>query len=198
MKKLIALAAMVAIATGLMAAAASARPEGGQPNLIELARNSPDHKTFAKLVIAADLVDVLSDRDANLTVFAPNDAAFEHLEADAPGLVALLVLPENKETLREILLYHVLGKEAKSRALRAAAKAGSRLSTLLGKEPAARIELSLRGGKIRIDTSADLYQATVTAVNRDASNGVLHVINRVLIPQSAVKARVQAALSRVR
>jgi uncharacterized surface protein with fasciclin (FAS1) repeats len=194
MRKLIAMTATVALATGLLAAAASARPAGGQPNIVELAQGSPDHETLVQLVIAADLADALSDPNANLTVFAPTDAAFERLERDVPGVTAALLDPANQELLQKVLLYHVLGKEVKAKAAIAAAKRGAKLSTLLGKGSAAKIELSLRGGKIRIDDSADIYRATVTAADLDASNGVVHVIDRVLIPKAVAKALDQAGL----
>jgi uncharacterized surface protein with fasciclin (FAS1) repeats len=188
MKKLIVLAALVAISTALFAAAAAAGPAGGQGSIVDVARSSPNHKTLVRLVIAAGLVDELSDPSANLTVFAPTDAAFRNLQRDLPGVIDLLLLPENQDALQDILLYHVLGKEIMSKALRAAAKAEARPATLLGTEATARIELSLRGGKVRIDDSAGLYRATVTKKDLDASNGVVHVIDRVLVPQSIVRA----------
>lgn len=145
-------------------------------NIIENAVNSKDHKTLVAAVKAAGLVETLEGKGP-FTVFAPTDEAFNKLPA---GTVDNLVKPENKETLTKILTYHVVAGRLSSKDLWAQVKAGNgkaELKTVQGGTltvMAAGKKLYLvdeKGGKSWI-TIADVFQ----------SNGVIHVVNTVLMP----------------
>jgi uncharacterized surface protein with fasciclin (FAS1) repeats len=157
---------------------------GGAPmyptkNIIENAVNSKDHTTLVAAVKAAGLVETLSGKGP-FTVFAPTNAAFEKLPK---GTVENLLKPENKEQLKQILTYHVIGGKAPtSSAITQMTKddnnahpvkmvSGDQLTTMLD------------GGKLKIkDESGNV--ATVTIPDVKQSNGVIHVIDTVLLPKS--------------
>ena len=154
---------------------------GGAPmyptrNIIENAVNSQDHTTLVAAVKAAGLVDTLSG-PGPFTVFAPTDAAFAKLPA---GTVDTLVRPENKATLTSILTYHVVpGRlSAADIAAQAARNGGTlNLTTVAG----GRIALSRAGSGWRItDAKGGTSMITIADVNQ--SNGVIHVVDTVLMP----------------
>ncbi len=154
---------------------------GGAPmyptkNIIENAVNSKDHTTLVAAVKAAGLVETLSG-PGPFTVFAPTNKAFDKLPA---GTVATLVKPENKDTLTKILTYHVVSGTMTAADLTAAIKAGhgkATLTTVQG-EP---LTAMLHGGKIML-TDAKGGMSTVTIANVMQSNGVIHVVDTVLMP----------------
>jgi uncharacterized surface protein with fasciclin (FAS1) repeats len=145
-------------------------------NIIENAVNSPIHKTLVAAIKAAGLVDTLSSAGP-FTVFAPTDAAFAKLPA---GTVDTLLKPENKATLTGILTYHVVPGKITAADLIAAIKAGggkATMKTVNGEE----LTFSLKAKKVII-TDAKGGTATVTTANVIQSNGVIHVIDAVLMP----------------
>jgi len=133
-------------------------------NIVEVAQGNADFSTLVAAVTAAGLGDALSG-EGPLTVFAPTNAAFEALPA---GLLEKLLLPENKEVLTKILTYHVVA--AKVMAVDVAA---GDVTTLEGSTFAVTTE-----GGVKVNT------ANVTATDVPASNGVIHVIDAVLVPAS--------------
>lgn len=154
---------------------------GGAPmyptrNIIENAVNSQDHTTLVAAVKAAGLVDTLSG-PGPFTVFAPTDAAFAKLPA---GTVDTLVMPANKAMLTSILTYHVVpGRlSAADIAAQAARNGGTlNLTTVAG----GRIALSRAGNGWRItDAKGGTSMITIADVNQ--SNGVIHVVDTVLMP----------------
>jgi uncharacterized surface protein with fasciclin (FAS1) repeats len=140
-------------------------------NIIQNAVNSKDHTTLVAAVKAAGLVSTLEGKGP-FTVFAPTNAAFGKLPA---GTVDNLVKPENKATLTKILTYHVVaGKLAASDLTD-----GKMLKTVEGEE----LTVKKDGGKTWIvDAKGDTAAITITNVNQ--SNGVIHVIDTVLLPAS--------------
>jgi uncharacterized surface protein with fasciclin (FAS1) repeats len=145
-------------------------------NIVENAVNSPIHKTLVAAVKAAGLVDTLESAGP-FTVFAPTDAAFAKLPA---GTVATLVKPENKATLTSILTYHVIPGKLSSKDVVAAIKAGggkATLKTVNGED----LTFTMMGKKIMI-TDAKGGKAMITTANVYQSNGVIHVIDTVLMP----------------
>ena len=146
-------------------------------NIVENAVNSKDHTTLVAAVKAAGLVETLSSAGP-FTVFAPTNDAFGKLPA---GTVETLVKPENKATLTKILTYHVVAGKMTSADLVKAIKAGkgkATLKTVQGGTLTAMmkgkgIELKDEKGGVSMVTIADVMQ----------SNGVIHVVNTVLMPQ---------------
>ena len=156
---------------------------GGAPmyktkNIVENALNSADHTTLVAAVKAAGLVETLQGKGP-FTVFAPTNAAFDKLPA---GTVETLVRPENKDTLTKILTYHVVaGRYDAKRLMQLIKKGGGQasLKTVSGGTLTARMNgmngISLtdeKGGTSNV-TIADVYQ----------SNGVIHVIDTVVMPR---------------
>jgi uncharacterized surface protein with fasciclin (FAS1) repeats len=145
-------------------------------NIIENAVNSPIHKTLVAAVKAAGLVDTLSG-PGPFTVFAPTDAAFNKLPA---GTVDTLVKPENKEKLTAILTYHVVPGRITTKDIDAAIKAGggkATMKTVNGED----LTFSGSGKHITI-TDAKGGTAMITIANVYQSNGVIQVIDSVLMP----------------
>jgi uncharacterized surface protein with fasciclin (FAS1) repeats len=155
---------------------------GGAPmypskNIIQNAVNSKDHTTLVAAVKAAGLVDTLQGAGP-FTVFAPTNAAFGKLPA---GTVDTLVKPENKGTLTGILTYHVVPGRMTAAGLMKAVKEGegvAKLKTVQGAELAVK---QAGPGKLTI-TDAKGDTATVTIADVLQSNGVIHVIDTVLMP----------------
>ncbi len=141
--------------------------------IVENAVNSKDHTTLVAAVKAAGLVDTLSG-PGPFTVFAPTNEAFDKLP---PGAVANLLKPENKEALTKVLTYHVVSGRYTAADLMKLAASGGSLTTVEG-EPLA---VSARGRHV-ILTDAKGGKAMVTIPNVYQSNGVIHVVNAVLIP----------------
>ena len=145
-------------------------------NIVENAVNSKDHTTLVAAVKAAGLIDTLSGRGP-FTVFAPTNAAFDRLPA---GTVATLVKPENKAMLTNILTYHVVAGNMTSMAIAAKIKAGrgvASFTTVEGEPLTARMN-----GKVLVLTDAKGGTSRVTIANVMQSNGVIHVVDRVLMP----------------
>ena len=176
-----------AIAVALASAAATAMPAaanpmvGGAPmystkNIVQNAVNSKDHTTLVAAVKAAGLVDTLSGAGP-FTVFAPTNAAFARLPE---GTVETLVKPENKATLTKILTYHVVPGRitAQQIASMAAMHHGTATLKTVEGEP---IMLRKAGGTWWVVDSKG-GKARITIANVLQSNGVIHVVDRVLMP----------------
>lgn len=154
---------------------------GGAPmyadkTIVENAVNSADHTTLVAAVQAAGLVDTLQGKGP-FTVFAPTNAAFAALPA---GTVDTLLKPENKDQLVKILTCHVIAADAMADAIRkmvADDKGMHPVKTVGGCEFTAM----LSGDAIQIKDGAGGV-ATVTIADVKQSNGVIHVIDRVLLP----------------
>jgi uncharacterized surface protein with fasciclin (FAS1) repeats len=140
-------------------------------NIVQNAVNSKDHTTLVAAVKAAGLVETLESKGP-FTVFAPTNTAFGKLPA---GTVETLVKPENKATLTKILTYHVVpGKLAASDL-----KDGMKLKTAEGEE----LSVKHQDGKTWIvDAKGGTSMVTISNVNQ--SNGVIHVVDTVLMPAS--------------
>ncbi|MAW85436.1 MAG: fasciclin [Phyllobacteriaceae bacterium] len=176
----IALAGTVALAT----AAWAANPMvGGAPmyenkNIVENAVNSKDHTTLVAAVKAAGLVDTLQG-EGPFTVFAPTNAAFDKLP---DGTVETLLKPENKDRLAKILTCHVVSANAMSDAIEkmVADDGGMHPVKTVGGCEFTAME---KDGKIMIEDGQGNV-ATVTTADVKQSNGVIHVIDTVLLPAS--------------
>jgi uncharacterized surface protein with fasciclin (FAS1) repeats len=184
-KSLRILAASAAVAAmGLTVAYAASNPKVGgaamyeNKNIVENAVNSKDHTTLVAAVKAAGLVDTLQS-DGPFTVFAPTNAAFDALPA---GTVDTLLKPENKDQLTKVLTCHVVGKQVLSDAL------SKMISDEGGKHPfktvgGCEFTAMAKDGKIMIEDGKG-GMATVTIADVRQSNGVIHVIDSVLLPAS--------------
>ena len=155
---------------------------GGAPmypskTIVENAVNSKDHTTLVAAVKAAGLVDTLSGKGP-FTVFAPTNAAFAKLPA---GTVDTLVKPENKATLTKILTYHVVAGKMSAADLTKAIKDGGGKATLKTVEGESLTAMPAGGG-IEI-TDAKGGKSKVTIADVDQSNGVIHVVDTVLMPK---------------
>ncbi|SEK62934.1 fasciclin domain-containing protein [Pacificibacter marinus] len=145
-------------------------------NIVENAVNSADHTTLVAAVTAAGLVDTLAS-DGPFTVFAPVNDAFAALPE---GTVETLLMPENKDQLTKILTCHVVGKEVMSDALKGMIEDDG------GKHPVptlggCTLQASYVDGKMMLEDENGNV-ATVTIADVDQSNGVIHVINTVMLP----------------
>jgi uncharacterized surface protein with fasciclin (FAS1) repeats len=164
------------------AAAEASVKVGGAPmfpskNIIQNAVNSKDHTTLVAAVKAAGLVDTLQT-PGPFMVFAPTNAAFAKLPK---GTVETLLKPENKDTLVKILTSHVVGKAVLANAIGkmvADDKGAHQIKTLSG----AMLTAKMTGGKITL-TDETGGVATVTIADVVQSNGVIHVVDRVLLPK---------------
>jgi uncharacterized surface protein with fasciclin (FAS1) repeats len=155
---------------------------GGAPmypskNIIQNAVNSKDHTTLVAAVKAAGLVDTLSGAGP-FTVFAPTNEAFAKLPA---GTVDNLLKPENKPTLTKVLTYHVVAGRMTAADLMKAVKDGegeAHLKTVAGEN---LIVKQAGPGKLSVtDTKGDVAMVTIADVLQ--SNGVIHVIDTVMLP----------------
>ncbi|BCJ92171.1 fasciclin [Terrihabitans soli] len=154
---------------------------GGAPmyptkNIIENAVNSKDHTTLVAAVKAAGLVETLQGAGP-FTVFAPTNAAFEKLPA---GTVETLVKPENKKTLTGILTYHVVPGRNSAADIKAAIEKGNgkaEWKTVNGEKLTGTLDGS---SLILVDEKGGKAKVTIGDVNQ--SNGVIHVIDTVLLP----------------
>jgi len=141
--------------------------EAAKPaNIVETAVAAGQFKTLAAALEAAGLIDALTGKGP-FTVFAPTDEAFAKLPA---GTVESLLKPENKEKLKSILLYHVVPGNVTAK----------QVMKLNG-----RTVKTLEGGSIKVSTThgVTVDDARVTKTDIQASNGVIHVIDTVLIPK---------------
>ncbi len=145
-------------------------------NIVENAVNSADHTTLVAAVKAAGLVDTLSG-PGPFTVFAPTNAAFAKLPA---GTVDTLVLPENKGTLTSILTYHVVPGKMSSKDLAAAIRKGKGKAVLTTAQGGTLT--ATQKGKAILLTDAKGGTSMVTQADVNQSNGVIHVVDTVLMP----------------
>ncbi len=145
-------------------------------NIIENAVNSKDHTTLVAAVKAAGLVETLQSAGP-FTVFAPTNAAFEKLPA---GTVETLLKPEQKAALTGILTYHVVAGKMSAKQLMKKIKAGNGKATL--KTVAGGMLTFMRKGNVIMVKDEKGGVATITISDVNQSNGVIHVINRVLLP----------------
>ena len=146
-------------------------------NIIENAVNSKDHTTLVAAVKAAELVETLSGKGP-FTVFAPTNAAFDKLPK---GTVETLLKPENKKMLQGILTYHVVAGKMNSKDIAAAIKAGNgkaTLTTVQGGKLVGSME-----GKNLILTDEMGNKSTVTIADVNQSNGVIHVVDAIVMHQ---------------
>jgi uncharacterized surface protein with fasciclin (FAS1) repeats len=146
-------------------------------DIVDVAIGSKDHTTLVAALKAADLVTTLKGKGP-FTVFAPTNAAFDKLPA---GTVETLLKPENKAALVKILTYHVVSGNLKAADVLAAIKKNKGkavIKTLQGEN----LTASLEGEKV-ILTDAKGLKATVTATDLSGSNGVIHVIDTVVMPK---------------
>jgi uncharacterized surface protein with fasciclin (FAS1) repeats len=161
-------AAGLAVPAIALPGTAAAAPAAGQAekNLVETASGDPRFTTLVSLVGRAGLADELSG-DAKLTVFAPTDAAFAKLPA-----AKLRQLGRNKALLKKVLLYHVVAGDVKAeqvvrlRSVRTLAKR--------------KVRIRVRDESVILNRRSKVVQTDVAA-----SNGTIHVINRVLLPPAA-------------
>jgi uncharacterized surface protein with fasciclin (FAS1) repeats len=158
--RMLAAAAAAAVVLSLSVPARADAPG----TIVEVAVGAGSFKTLVAAVKAAGLAEALSG-PGPFTVFAPTDDAFAKLP---PGTVDTLLKPENKEKLKAILLYHVVAGKVLSTDL----KAGS-VKTLNGED----VTIDLSGGAPKVN------DATVIKADIPASNGVIHVIDTVLLPK---------------
>ncbi len=136
-------------------------------DIVDTAVGAGQFKTLAAALGAADLVDALKG-EGPFTVFAPTDEAFAKLPA---GTVEDLLKPENKAKLQAILKYHVVSGEVKADKV-----TGLKYATTLNGQ---RIDIATSYGKVKLDD-----KSTVTATDIAASNGVIHVIDTVILPET--------------
>jgi uncharacterized surface protein with fasciclin (FAS1) repeats len=175
----IAFAAVAALAGPAVAQAT--KTVGGAPmfaskNIVENAVNSKDHTTLVTAVKAAGLVDTLQGAGP-FTVFAPTNAAFAKLPA---GTVETLVQPQSKATLTSVLTYHVVPGRYTAKELMALAKKNggeAELKTVQG----ASLGVISKGGRVFVaDNKGNTARVTIADVMQ--SNGVIHVVDKVVMP----------------
>jgi uncharacterized surface protein with fasciclin (FAS1) repeats len=148
-----------------------------QKTVVDIAVGSKDHSTLVAAVKAADLVATLQSAGP-FTVFAPINAAFDKLPA---GTVANLLKPENKATLVKVLTYHVVAGNLDAAAVIKAVKDGKGkavVKTVAGNS----LTVTLKDGKVTL-TDENGGVATVVAADLKAGNGVVHVIDTVVLPK---------------
>ena len=152
---------------------------GADMDIVANASNSPDHTTLVSAVQAAGLVETLQG-PGPYTVFAPTNAAFDALPA---GTVDGLLEPDSKDQLTDVLTYHVVEGSLDAAALTQQIEAGNgeaRLTTVAGGELVAKANPA---GGVTI-TDAQGNTANVTTADLRSSNGVIHVVDKVLMPAS--------------
>jgi uncharacterized surface protein with fasciclin (FAS1) repeats len=181
MNRLSQLAAAATLAFAAAAATASVMV-GGAPmlpgkDIVDNAVNSKDHTTLVAAVKAAGLVDTLKG-PGPFTVFAPTNTAFGALPA---GTVDGLLKPESKPALTKVLTYHVVPGKLDAASIAKAIQAGggkATLKTVAG----GTLTATSQGGKVMVTDEAG-GSATVTIADVMQSNGVIHVVDKVLLPK---------------
>ncbi|MGI8555473.1 MAG: fasciclin domain-containing protein [Pyrinomonadaceae bacterium] len=145
-------------------------------NIVENAVNSKDHTTLVAAVKAAGLVDTLESKGP-FTVFAPTNEAFDKLPA---GTVDTLLKPENKAMLQKILKYHVIAGDYNSKKIMAAIKKGKGKATFKTVE-GGTLTATMDGNTLVLtDEKGGMSRVTIADVKQ--SNGVIHVVDTVLMP----------------
>ena len=147
-------------------------------NIVENAVNSKDHTTLVAAVKAADLVETLQSKGP-FTVFAPTNAAFDKLPK---GTVETLLMPENMKMLQTILTYHVVAGKMNSTDVAKAIKMGKGKATM--KTVSGGTLTAWMKGKNLYITDENGNSAKVTIADVNQSNGVIHVIDAVVLPKS--------------
>jgi uncharacterized surface protein with fasciclin (FAS1) repeats len=181
-KKFAVLIALVAIAVTSAVAGMKNPTVGGQEmyptkNIVENAVNSADHTTLVAAVKAAGLVETL-ESPGPFTVFAPTNEAFAKLPA---GTVDTLLKPENKAMLTKVLTYHVVSGRLRTSDLKKQIKAGNGTAELTTVE-GGKLWASLQDGNHIVLKEEKGGTAMVTIPNVFQSNGVIHVIDSVVLP----------------
>ncbi|MEM0910775.1 MAG: fasciclin domain-containing protein [Pseudomonadota bacterium] len=166
--RLVALKSIVLSAIVVLSASAFAGEYGkkAKKDIVDIAASNPDFSTLVTAVKAAGLVDALKG-DGPITVFAPTNEAFAKLPA---GTIEDLLKPENKDMLVSVLTYHVVPGKVKAADVVNVESATS----LQGQD----ISVTVEGETVMID------EAQVVATDIEASNGVIHVIDSVILPAS--------------
>lgn len=167
LKGFAALFAFTFLLTAISVSAQDKKYDKSKKDIVETAVAAGQFTTLAKALTAAGLIETLKG-DGKFTVFAPTDDAFAKLPA---GTLEELLKPENKEKLKAILLYHVVSGKVEAKDV----------VKLNGKDVA-----TVQGGTVKIDTTNGVKVNSSTVVKADvkASNGVIHVIDTVLIPSN--------------
>lgn len=168
-----ALFAIVAAGLTVSALPAVASPSA---NIVGAAASSADHTTLVTAIKAAGLVDTLSGKGP-FTVFAPTNSAFAKLPA---GAVDNLLKPENKAQLQSVLTYHVVGGKLMAKDVLAAIKAGGGkavVTTVQG----GKLTATMAGNTVTL-TDAKGRMSQVTTADVDTTNGVIHIVDNVLLP----------------
>ena len=168
---------MKRITFALMMLAAAFSVKAQKSDIVDVAISSKDHTTLVTAVKSAELVGTLKG-DGPFTLFAPTNDAFAKLPE---GTVKTLLMPENKAKLTSILTYHVISGNFDAAAVVKAVKESKgklTLKTVQGAELSVMLE-----GKNVILTDAAGNKAMVTATDLKGSNGVIHVIDSVLMPE---------------
>merc|ERR1712194_295133 len=148
-------------------------PAPGTKNIVQLAESVKDLSTLVAAVVAGGLADTLSS-PGPFTVFAPTNDAFKALP---PGTLEALMKPENKKELVDILTYHVLPEEVLSKDL----KDIQQVKTVEGK----LLDVYKSGGHVFVRSPSQSQGFNVTKADNVASNGVVHIIDGVLLPPSS-------------
>lgn len=178
----LALAALALVVTTTVCAQEKTVEVGGAPmypskNIVQNAVNSKDHTTLVAAVKAAGLVETLQG-EGPFTVFAPVNRAFDKLPS---GTVETLLKPENKSKLTAVLTYHVVAGKYDAAAIMAKIKEGNgkaEFTTVQG----GKLTASMKGNKlVLMDESG--HSAMVTIKDVYQSNGVIHVIDTVVLPK---------------
>ena len=165
-------ALVVTASIAVAATAAPSEPSAQQATIVGVAAGDKRFSTLVALVKQAGLVKTLNSKGP-FTVFAPTNAAFAALKKNAPETFSAVA--SDKKLLTKVLTYHVLAGKVDSTAAIAAAKKKASVKTVQGE----KIKLSLRGGKLYLNGSSRVIIADV-----NASNGVIHAINAVIVPPS--------------
>lgn len=134
------------------------------PTVVEIASASPDHTTLVTAISEAGMIPTLND-DGPYTIFAPTNEGFEALPE---GTVENLLKEENKEKLQDILKYHVVSGEIMAADL----EDGKEITTVHGN----KLKVSIRDSKVYVN------DAQITGANMEGKNGVVHIIDAVLLP----------------
>lgn len=151
--------------------------ENGEPDVVDIAIGSKDHTTLVAAVKAAGLVGTLKS-EGPFTVFAPTNAAFDKLP---DGTVNTLLKPENKDQLVKILTYHVIAGNFKAKDVVKAIQDGGgkvTLKTVSGDD----ITITMRDKNVVLKDENGNY-STITATDLEGKNGVIHVIDSVVLPK---------------
>ncbi len=152
-----------AVVAGLAIAGLNAGSYGNDKNVVQIAQSNGDFSTLVQAIVAADLVNTLQAQGP-FTVFAPTNQAFANLPA---GTVQELLKPENKAKLQAILTYHVVPGKILSSDLKS-----GKVKTVNGKE----INIVVENGQVKVNN------AKVIKADIQGTNGVVHVIDAVLLP----------------